>query len=342
MFTESLLVSSPSRGPLLTVGHRWVIFLAGTMGFVYGIFFWPFRGGMAGAEVTLLRAMLAGAVLAVYALGGAYVYADARNQGLAANIWCAAFLLLNVAGLLAYLAYSAQRTGDWKRVAVPLAYTLQAFFLSILILIPLIKTEALPNLGWRIIDAPSPPPSGGGRASTPSPKHVRRLTLAELLRTPAVIPRDIGQSKASGDEIQAGADNFAPSIVGVPGAGMDGVPFSLPSAANVPPPPLAKKAPAPQGPVRVISRLEEAKLIFSPKPEYPALAKMARIQGTVRLEAVISEDGLIEQLRLISGHPLLAQAAMDAVKLWRYEPTLLNGKPVVVLTEIDVIFELGE
>ena len=75
---------------------------------------------------------------------------------------------------------------------------------------------------------------------------------------------------------------------------------------------------------------------------YPALAKMARIQGTVRLDAVINQDGTVWDLRVISGHPLLVRAALEAVKRWRYKPTLLNGTPLEVTTEIDVNFALPQ
>jgi protein TonB len=84
-----------------------------------------------------------------------------------------------------------------------------------------------------------------------------------------------------------------------------------------------------------------ARLIFHPKPEYPPLAKMARVQGVVRLDAVIGKDGTVQELRLISGHPLLVKAAMDAVKDWRYQPTLLKDESVEVATEIDVNFALA-
>ena len=87
--------------------------------------------------------------------------------------------------------------------------------------------------------------------------------------------------------------------------------------------------------------MQQANLIKQPKPLYPPLAKAARVQGTVKFQATISKDGTIENLQLLSGPPLLVQAAMDAVKQWRYQPTLLNGDPVDVDTEIDVIFSLG-
>jgi protein TonB len=75
---------------------------------------------------------------------------------------------------------------------------------------------------------------------------------------------------------------------------------------------------------------------------YPPLARQTRISGTVRLHAIIGKNGAVQQLEVISGHPLLVQAALDAVRQWRYRPTLLNGEPVEVDTTIDVIFSLNQ
>ena len=85
-----------------------------------------------------------------------------------------------------------------------------------------------------------------------------------------------------------------------------------------------------------------AKLIYQPKLEYPELARMARTEGAVELEAVIGKDGTIEELKLLRGNPLLVNAALEAVRQWRYQPTLLNGEPVEVVTEITVNFKLAE
>ena len=85
-----------------------------------------------------------------------------------------------------------------------------------------------------------------------------------------------------------------------------------------------------------------AKIIKRVQPVYPPLARQTRIQGTVRLHVIIAKDGTIKQLEIMSGHPLLQQAALDAVRQWRYQPTLLNGDPVEVDTTIDVIFALNE
>jgi protein TonB len=85
-----------------------------------------------------------------------------------------------------------------------------------------------------------------------------------------------------------------------------------------------------------------AQLTSQTKVAYPAAARKLRIQGMVRLEAIISKDGTVENLAVISGHQLLNQAAIDAVKQWRYQPTMLNGEPVEVITTVDVTFRLDE
>jgi protein TonB len=128
---------------------------------------------------------------------------------------------------------------------------------------------------------------------------------------------------------------------GIPGAGgvLGGIVGGLPAAApppKPPPPPPAK----PAGPTRVGGNVVAANLINPVRPVYPPLAKMARQQGTVKFEAMISKEGTIEELKFISGPPLLVQAATDAVKQWRYRPTILNGEPVEVQTTIDVNFTL--
>jgi protein TonB len=92
--------------------------------------------------------------------------------------------------------------------------------------------------------------------------------------------------------------------------------------------------------IRIGGGVQEAKLIYGPRPVYPVLARQARIQGTVHLAALIGTDGRIANLHLTDGHPLLVGAAMDAVKRWVYRPTLLNGDPVEVVTEISVTFAL--
>jgi len=117
---------------------------------------------------------------------------------------------------------------------------------------------------------------------------------------------------------------------GMPGGSPGRVLVRITSGATAPP-----QVAAPQR-IRVGGEVEEAKFIGGPDPEYSGLAQMGRIQGTVRLAAVINKEGKVQTLKVLSGHPLLVGPALTAVSQWRYQPTLLNGEPVEVETEIEV------
>jgi protein TonB len=131
-----------------------------------------------------------------------------------------------------------------------------------------------------------------------------------------------------------------------PGDGRGLLPIDLPHPPPPPPKPVAAEKTAAASsiskPVAVSKGVQAAKLIRQVNPPYPPLARQARISGTVRLTAIIGRDGAIERLQLISGHPLLASAALEAVKQWVYRPTLLNEIPVEVITQIDVNFTLSQ
>jgi periplasmic protein TonB len=123
-------------------------------------------------------------------------------------------------------------------------------------------------------------------------------------------------------------------VGGVPGGSAGGVLGGL-ITSTAPPPKVA----APQK-LRVSSGVAVGLLINRVEPQYPQMAKIAHVQGDVELQATISKTGLIENLRAVSGHPILIQAAMDAVKQWRYKPYLLNGEPVEIETTITVKFHM--
>jgi TonB family protein len=123
-------------------------------------------------------------------------------------------------------------------------------------------------------------------------------------------------------------------IGGVVGGGPTGGMYPQPP----PPPPASDGTPR----IRVGGMVQQIKLISQIAPTYPPLAKEARVQGMVRLNAVIAKDGTVRDLQILSGHPLLVPAAVEAVKQWRYQTTLLNGNPVEVMTTIDVNFTLSE
>ena len=119
------------------------------------------------------------------------------------------------------------------------------------------------------------------------------------------------------------------------------------SSINVPTEEMAVTAPSVAGDltelgrVRVGGNIQAARIVNRVQPVYPEAARQARIQGVVRLRVILAKDGTISQMEVISGHPLLQQAALDAVRQWVYQPTLLNGRPVEVDTTIDVIFQLN-
>jgi protein TonB len=129
---------------------------------------------------------------------------------------------------------------------------------------------------------------------------------------------------------------------GTAGGVIGGIIGSVPSAAPPPPPP-PKEAPKPPTPsrIRVGGNVQAANISKMVRPTYPPLAKQARIQGTVRFNAIIAKDGTIQNLQVVSGHPLLIPSATDAVRQWIYKPTLLNNEPVEVQTQIDVNFTLS-
>jgi protein TonB len=169
-------------------------------------------------------------------------------------------------------------------------------------------------------------------------KQIQTDIVNGQLRTPTKIPQKVQMIK----EEEAPPPVMASSGVvggvpgGVPGGSMGGVIGGIISSTPVAVPKVA----TPQR-VRVSQGVSTGLLVRKVNPNYPPLARQARIQGTVVLQAEISKDGSIQNLRLISGHPMLAPAAIEAVKQWKYKPYLLNGEPVEVETTVQVNFTLS-
>jgi protein TonB len=228
-----------------------------------------------------------------------------------------------------------------KPWTVILSGIVQAAFLAVIILIPLIYTEALPkaSLATLLIAPPPPPPPPPPPAPTQIVKvkpQVRLMDAGKLV-APKAIPKEVKIIKEEAEQPDAmGAMGGVPG--GVPGGQMGGVIGGVIGGVG--------GAPAPPKPTQTRIRqggaVQAAKLVNRVQPQYPPLARQTRISGTVRLHALISKDGSVQQLEVISGHPLLVQAALDAVRQWRYQPTTLNGEPVEVDTTIDVIFSLNQ
>ena len=236
-----------------------------------------------------------------------------------------------------------------KSWTVFVSFALQVTLIGLLILVPLIYTETLPRatLTSFLVAPPPPPPPPPPPAAAPPVKVVKvapRQFDANRLVAPKQIPKDIAMIKEEELPPPAPAGVVGGIPGGVPGgtAGgvIGGIIGSVPGAAP-PPPPIAVKPPAPSR-IRVGGQVQAANLLRKITPPYPPLAKQARIQGTVRFTAIIGKDGTIQNLQLISGHPLLIPAATEAVRQWVYRPTLLNGEPVEVITQIDVNFTLSQ
>jgi protein TonB len=230
-----------------------------------------------------------------------------------------------------------------KRGATTLiSFVLQVLLVGVLILIPLIYTEALPKqqLMSFLVAPPPPPPPPPPPAAVPIKvvKQIQSDLNNGQLRTPTKIPEKVQMIK----EEEAPPPTMASGGVvggvpgGVPGGQMGGVIGGIISSTPVAVPKVA----TPQR-VRVSQGVSNGLLIRKVQPAYPPLARQARIQGQVLLQAQISKDGTIENLQLISGHPMLAPAAIEAVKQWRYKPYMLNGEPVAVDTQVVVNFTLS-
>jgi protein TonB len=229
-----------------------------------------------------------------------------------------------------------------KPTTVLVSMILQVGFLALLILIPLIYTEALPRAMMSSIllapPPPPPPPPPPAAVQVVKIKPVQHLMEAGKLVAPKAIPKDvkiIKEEEAPPD--MAGMAGGVPG--GVAGGSMGGVIGGVIGGAGSGAPPPTKTAPKR---VTVGGNVQAARLVNKVQPLYPPLARQTRISGTVKLHAIIGKDGTVQRLEVQSGHPLLVQSAQDAVRQWRYQPTLLNGEPVEVDTEIDVIFSLAQ
>jgi periplasmic protein TonB len=222
-----------------------------------------------------------------------------------------------------------------------LAFLIEVGIVGVLVLIPLVFTEALPKqqlMTFLVAPPPPPPPPPPAAAPVKVVKQIQTDIVNGELRTPTKIPKKVEMIK----EDEAPPPVMATSGVvggvpgGVPGGQMGGVIGGIISST----PMAVPKVATPQR-VRVSQGVSQGLLVRKVNPVYPPLARQARIQGTVILEAQISKTGDIQNLRLISGHPMLAPAAIEAVKQWKYKPYLLNGEPVEVDTQVQVNFTLS-
>jgi periplasmic protein TonB len=217
------------------------------------------------------------------------------------------------------------------------SFILEAIIIGIMVLIPLIFTEALPHaqLMMSLVAPPPPPPPPPPPAAVHVVKQVQTDIVNGQLRTPTKIPKKVEIIKEEeAPPPSMGVVGGVPG--GVPGGQMNGVIGGIISNA----PMAVPKVATPQR-VRVSQGVTQGMVLRKVQPTYPPLARTARVQGSVVLAAVIGKDGSIQNLHVISGHPLLQQAALEAVKQWKYRPYILNGEPVEVDTQVTVNFTLS-
>jgi len=231
----------------------------------------------------------------------------------------------------------AQKTA--KPYTVVLSLLLQISAICALILIPLVYTGTLPSAQLKSLLMAAPPPRSAPPAPARTdiqPKAATRQFDARSLIAPRVIPKQVNpiQDAAPTSDTGVVGSTIEPGTADSPA--ISSLLFGVQGVALSPPPPPKRSA----GPLRIGGVVARANLIHEVQPIYPPLAKSARVQGTVEFTATISKDGNIENLQLVHGHPLLVNAAKEAVLQWKYRPTLLNGQAVEVITNIVVNFTL--
>ena len=221
--------------------------------------------------------------------------------------------------------------------------TLQVLLLLVLLVVPLYFSEAIDfhQVNATLLAPPPPaaappPPAASARSVVP---NRRALSLAGKLMAPRVIPHQVARLSEEPD-----ASDLAVAIApgdgvpgGVPGGQLGGVIGGALSVA-VPPAPTPIDS-APKGPIRAGGKVKAPRLIFGPDPVYPLLARQARVSGAVVIDAVIDTQGNVVEMRTVSGQPILALAAMEALRQWKYEPTILGVEAVPVRLLVTITFE---
>jgi len=220
------------------------------------------------------------------------------------------------------------------------ALALQCLLLLVLVVIPLFTTGPLPKRETLTTLYLQPPPAAAGNATrlrAPTPEspttytHTSTGITAPVHKTQETPAPSVGTSGGVVGGVPGGM------VGGIPG----GVLGEVLNGARSLPIPVKMPDPAPVKRIRVASRVVEANLIHDVTPQYPSEAGRERIEGTVVLLAVIGTDGSVKDVRLESGLPILAQAAIDAVKQWRYKPYMIGGEPVEVDSRITINFTLS-
>jgi periplasmic protein TonB len=244
------------------------------------------------------------------------------------------------------LEYNRMKSGNkWVNMLVSLTINCTVLMIPILLALYFTDTLDLKQFASTFLVAPPPPPP-----PPPPPavvqvvrvKPMAHLMEAGKLVAPRVIPKEIKIIKEDPQAPDVGGGVAGGVPGGVAGGSMSGVIGGVIGGTSTIAQPLAPKREGPKAPVRVGGRVKEPRILQRIDPIYPPLAKQTHLQGTVVIDAIIDEHGQIVEMKVVSGPPLLIQAAIDAVSKWRYEPTYLNEEPVPVQLNVNVTFRLSE
>jgi len=232
-------------------------------------------------------------------------------------------------------AASIKRARRLRGKALVASLSLEAVVIAGVLLWPLVTLGVLtPQLNLTHL-----PPYRGERNSRPAPPHqIEHHTLASH----NVIDRPVFQPPAVPRHVVDNADPEPPGVDTYENfTGQPGPSAEIPGGSETGPA-IQIARPAPAGKPRMVSLgVMDASLIHRVQPDYPSIAKFMRLSGTVVLRAVIGTDGEVRQIEVLSGNPILADAARAAVRQWRYRPTLLDGQAVEVETQVTVNFVLN-
>jgi protein TonB len=249
-----------------------------------------------------------------------------------------------------------------RGLTLPVSIAIHVVVLAAVVVVPLMSFGELPEPDQGAVRAffveqaapppPPPPPAPPKAAARPrverSQMKVETPTEAPKFTAPVEVPpqiedpgvdvggSDLGVAGGEAGGVEGGVEGGVQG--GTVGGVVGGVLGGMPEPEAPPPPP----PPAPTGPVRVGGQIKEPSKVRNVPPVYPEVAKQARVQGVVVLEAVISPSGEVTNVKVLRGVPLLNDAAVAAVKQWSYTPTTLNGTPVAVVMTVTVNFRLAD
>jgi protein TonB len=240
---------------------------------------------------------------------------------------------------------ASQQERKRRKFAAMLSFTVQCLAIGTLIIVPLMFTDVLPKqqlLTYLVAPPPPPPPPPAAQAVAKVVRQVQSELLNGQLRTPSRIPEKVQMIREEEAPPPLSTGGVIGGVAGgIAGGQLGGVIGGIINqTSNLAVVPKLAAVVQPKR-IRVSQGVTRGLLIHKPEPTYPVIARQARIQGDVVLKAIVSKEGNITELELVSGHPMLAPAAIEAVKQWRYRPFLLNGEPIEVETQVTVQFRIS-